>query len=398
MHLKTHLNYYLRLLTLIVVVIEFIFMPLTSLNKILPLSLLVIAIIIDTVNFGPWAKSRSENFLEYITYLLFIILGILAFMYQKTITVLYFYFIIVQTAETMIKQKPTHKRMIIIQFIIYFIAFVIPTIKLVSFNTWYGYTAVILSPFTVQFWSTFFISYLYINTVEKNRAIDTLNKELLVKVEQLQDYSSKIKELTLIEERQRISQNLHDMLGHSLIGLRLHLEALNQVIDTDPTKSHQILDKSKGIIDHSLVELRETVNELNETKELADLKTALEELQSAISVTDKVKVDLKMYFDVNKLDISIKDLIYKTTQEFITNSIKHGNSSLITIKLRLNEQHLVFNLNNNGLAAKNITASNGINGMKDRVKKLHGQIEFADNHPVGFKININIPIGVTNND
>jgi len=398
MHLKTHLNYYLRLLTLIVVVIEFIFMPLTSLNKILPLSLLVIAIIIDTVNFGPWAKSRSENFLEYITYLLFIILGILAFMYQKTITVLYFYFIIVQTAETMIKQKPTHKRMIIIQFIIYFIAFVIPTIKLVSFNTWYGYTAVILSPFTVQFWSTFFISYLYINTVEKNRAIDTLNKELLVKVEQLQDYSSKIKELTLIEERQRISQNLHDMLGHSLIGLRLHLEALNQVIDTDPTKSHQILDKSKGIIDHSLVELRETVNELNETKELADLKTALEELQSAISVTDKVKVDLKMYFDVNKLDISIKDLIYKTTQEFITNSIKHGNSSLITIKLRLNEQHLVFNLNNNGLTAKNITASNGINGMKDRVKKLHGQIEFADNHPVGFKININIPIGVTNND
>lgn len=398
MHLKTHLNYYLRLLTLIVVVIEFIFMPLTSLNKILPLSLLVIAIIIDTVNFGPWAKSRSENFLEYITYLLFIILGILAFMYQKTITVLYFYFIIVQTAETMIKQKPTHKRMIIIQFIIYFIAFVIPTIKLVSFNTWYGYMAVILSPFTVQFWSTFLISYLYINTVEKNRAIDTLNKELLVKVEQLQDYSSKIKELTLIEERQRISQNLHDMLGHSLIGLRLHLEALNQVIDTDPTKSHQILDKSKGIIDHSLVELRETVNELNETKELADLKTALEELQSAISVTDKVKVDLKMYFDVNKLDISIKDLIYKTTQEFITNSIKHGNSSLITIKLRLNEQHLVFNLNNNGLTAKNITASNGINGMKDRVKKLHGQIEFADNHPVGFKININIPIGVTNND
>lgn len=398
MHLKTHLNYYLRLLTLIVVVIEFIFMPLTSLNKILPLSLLVIAIIIDTVNFGPWAKSRSENFLEYITYLLFIILGILAFMYQKTITVLYFYFMIVQTAETMIKQKPTHKRMIIIQFIIYFIAFVIPTIILVSFNTWYGYMAVILSPFTVQFWSTFLISYLYINTVEKNRAIDTLNKELLVKVEQLQDYSSKIKELTLIEERQRISQNLHDMLGHSLIGLRLHLEALNQVIDTDPTKSHQILDKSKGIIDHSLVELRETVNELNETKELADLKTALEELQSAISVTDKVKVDLRMYFDVNKLDISIKDLIYKTTQEFITNSIKHGNSSLITIKLRLNEQHLVFNLNNNGLTAKNITASNGINGMKDRVKKLHGQIEFADNHPVGFKININIPIGVTNND
>ncbi|KRN94723.1 hypothetical protein IV57_GL002013 [Companilactobacillus kimchiensis] len=239
---------------------------------------------------------------------------------------------------------------------------------------------------------------MYLNLVEKNRAIDNLNKELMTKVDQLQDYSAKIKELTLIEERQRISQNLHDMLGHSLIGLRLHLDALNQFIDTDPQKSHQILDKSKSIIDHSLIELRESVNELNESKELADLKTALEELQSSISVTGKVKVDLKMYFDVNKLDISIKDLIYKTAQEFITNSLKHGHSSLIIIKLRLNDNQLIFNLSNNGLNATDITASNGINGIKDRVKKLQGTVEFTDNYPVGFKTDITLPIGVTNND
>ncbi|KRK43274.1 hypothetical protein IV63_GL000157 [Companilactobacillus crustorum] len=234
--------------------------------------------------------------------------------------------------------------------------------------------------------------------LEKNRAIDGLNKELMTKVEQLQDYSNQIKELTLIEERQRISQNLHDMLGHSLIVLRLHLDALNQFIDTDPKKSHQILDKSKGIIDHSLVELRETVNELKETKELADLNSALEELGNSISVTDKVKVNLQKYFDVNRLDISVKDLIYKTSQEFITNSIKHGQSSLITIKLRLKNQTLIFNLSNNGLDANNIVASNGLKGIEHRVKNLNGTVSFSSNQPSGFKTDITIPIGVKIND
>jgi len=311
---------------------------------------------------------------------------------------MYFYFMIVQTAETTVKRTPTPKRIILIQFFSYFLVIILPTTKLLNFHTYLGYLEFILSPLTIQFWSTYLISYLYINLVEKNRAIDSLNKELVIKVDQLQDYSSKIKELTLIDERQRISQNLHDMLGHSLIGLRLHLEALNQVIDTNSEKSHQILNKSKDIIDHSLVELRETVNELNETKELADLKSALQELQSSISVTDEVKVDLKLYFDVNKIDISIKDLIYKTSQEFITNSIKHGHSSLITIKLRLNDQHVIFNLSNNGVNVEKVTASNGIKGIKDRVKKLKGQVTFSTNYPTGFKTDIDLPIGVITND
>ena len=259
-----------------------------------------------------------------------------------------------------------------------------------------GIFQLIFSPFTIQFWSSFFISYLYINLVEKNRSIDNLNKELTKKVDQLQDYSNKIKELTLIEERQRISQNLHDMLGHSLIGLRLHLDALNQFIDTNPQKSHQILDKSKDIIDHSLVELRETVDELNETKELADLKGALEELQSSISITGKVNVKLKLYFNVNKLDITIKDLIYKTCQETITNSIKHGHSTLIEITIFLKNNQLYLSIKNNGQNSDHITESNGITGIKQRVNKLHGTVSFSPNKPQGFMTDISIPMEVTN--
>lgn len=392
MNFKKHANLYLRLLTLIIVFLELIVKPISS--KWPYLLLLILVAGLDVWSYSPLNQRHRAKVLEYTSYLLFTLLGIVAVANPQTITIMYYYFMVVVTAETMVKQHPKQKHLIIIQFAIYFCAFGIPKLVHLDFTSWVSYVVVVLSPYTIQFWSTFLISYLYINLMEKNRAIDALNKELMTKVDQLQDYSTKIKELTLIEERQRISQNLHDMLGHLLIGLRLHLDALNHYIDTDAEKSHQILDKSKDIIDHSLIELRETVNELNETKELADLKKALEDLQSTISVTDEVKVDLKMYFDVNKLDISIKDLIYKTCQEFITNSIKHGHSSLITIKLRSNQGQMMLDLDNNGLTPTDFTASHGINGIKERVQKLNGNVEFSTNQPSGFKTNIAIPIGV----
>jgi len=398
MKFKTHVGFYLRLCILLIVIAEILVKSFSLPTKLLFLVIILFAICSDFLLYGPFNKHIDEKYFEYFSYLNFLILGIIQLADRQTVLVIYYYLIIVTAAEYTVKQNPRPKHIIITLFIIYFGLFTVPRSLNLDYDSWIGYAQVILSPYTVQFWSTYLISYLYLNLVEKNRAIDALNKELMTKVDQLQDYSSKIKELTLIEERQRISQNLHDMLGHSLIGLRLHLDALNQVIDKDPEKSHQILDKSKGIIDHSLVELRETVNELKETKELADLTTALQELQSSISVTDKVKVDLQMYFDVNKLDISVKDLIYKTCQEFITNSIKHGQSSLITIKLSKIDGIMTMNLKNNGLDVENIVASNGINGIKERVKKLNGHVIFGANKPSGFKTDITIPIGEETND
>ncbi|WP_338231303.1 sensor histidine kinase [Companilactobacillus muriivasis] len=398
MKLKKHVGFYLRFLTLIIVFAEISIKNFTPSLKTLYLGILILTIFSEFLFFGPFNKHLDEKYFEYFGYLAFILLGIIQLADHQTILIIYYYFLAVSVAEYVVKQNPRPKHIIIILFIIYLAFFTVPRSLDLDYSSWVSYIQVILSPYTVQFWSTYLISYLYLNLVEKNRAIDALNKELMTKVDQLQNYSSKIKELTLIEERQRISQNLHDMLGHSLIGLRLHLDALNQVIDKDPEKSHQILDKSKGIIDHSLVELRETVNELKETKELADLTTALQELQSSISVTDKVKVDLKMYFDVNKLDISVKDMIYKTCQEFITNSIKHGQSSLITIKLRKIDDIMTMNLKNNGLDVERIVASNGINGIKERVKKLNGHADFGTNKPSGFTTDITIPIGEKAND
>lgn len=103
----------------------------------------------------------------------------------------------------------------------------------------------------IPFWSIFFISYLHLNLLNNKKQIESLNRELIEKVEQLQKYPDKVKEVSTLQERQRISQKLHDMLGHSLVALKLHLEAAVSIIDADTIQTKTVLEKFQRIIDQS---------------------------------------------------------------------------------------------------------------------------------------------------
>lgn len=161
MNFKKHANLYLRLLTLIIVFLELIVKPISS--KWPYLLLLILVAGLDVWSYSPLNQRHRAKVLEYTSYLLFTLLGIVAVANPQTITIMYYYFMVVVTAETMVKQHPKQKHLIIIQFAIYFCAFGIPKLVHLDFTSWVSYVVVVLSPYTIQFWSTFLISYLYIS-------------------------------------------------------------------------------------------------------------------------------------------------------------------------------------------------------------------------------------------
>lgn len=59
------------------------------------------------------------------------------------------------------------------------------------------------------------------NNLEKEKG-KLLNAQLLEANSKLLTYSKDIKELTIVKERTRIAQELHDSIGHALVALRLH--------------------------------------------------------------------------------------------------------------------------------------------------------------------------------
>ncbi|MEO1770386.1 sensor histidine kinase [Candidatus Enterococcus ferrettii] len=244
----------------------------------------------------------------------------------------------------------------------------------------------------IPFWSVFLITYLYLNLLYNKQKIEDLNSELVEKVDRLEKYSEEIKEVSILQERQRISQQLHDMLGHSLIALKLHLEAVSDIIDEDVVRAKDVLEKSEGIIDQSFLELKATVNELNQTFDTEYLSENLENMALRFSLIDNLEVNYSIETDIDDLTRPCKEMLLNISREAITNSIKHGQSTIVTLRIFEEKNVLTFIIVNNGCLPKDLVASNGMKGMKKRVTDLDGKIQFIPGNTKGLTIKIEVPL------
>ncbi|HDR7608332.1 TPA: two-component system sensor histidine kinase/response regulator, partial [Bacillus mycoides] len=91
------------------------------------------------------------------------------------------------------------------------------------------------------------------------------HKQALIIHEQkllLEQHIERIEELTLMEERSRLSHELHDTIGHTLTSLIVGVESLRSSV---PNSQIERIDSLVGIAQHSLVDIRKHLHQLSHT-------------------------------------------------------------------------------------------------------------------------------------
>ncbi|WP_315067731.1 sensor histidine kinase [uncultured Clostridium sp.] len=222
--------------------------------------------------------------------------------------------------------------------------------------------------------------------------IKQLNEKLKLANIKLHEYSLKIEEVAISNERTRVSQELHDSLGHSLMALAMHLEFAKKIFTTKPEKVEDVLLQSEKIAKSSINDLREAVTLLNSDYEIKDFDTSIDKLIHNFYLFSNLKITLNKNQNINDLTPIVKTSIYKTIQESITNSLKHGNSTEINIKVKVNNQNLELIITDNGIGCNNIIKSNGLNGIENRINSLGGTTYYFSYNNLGFGIRMFIPI------
>ena len=237
---------------------------------------------------------------------------------------------------------------------------------------------------------SYFIIVMLIKKVRKNKKnIYILNQELKEQNLKLKEYSKKIEELTISKERNRVAQELHDSLGHYLMAISMHIDVLDKTLDISPEKSKNILSKTKIIVDNSIDELRSTVYSLK--KNNINIISSVNSLTENLSISNNISFNVNISNDIENVSLLIKDALYKTIKESITNGIKHGKASQFIIDLFIKDNIIYLSILNNGIKPNNIIKSNGLNGMEDRLKVLNGKLN-VENTLDGFKVSCTIPL------
>jgi signal transduction histidine kinase/tRNA A-37 threonylcarbamoyl transferase component Bud32 len=233
----------------------------------------------------------------------------------------------------------------------------------------------------------------------KNDELVVKNQELAILNQQLKEHAATIEELAIVKERNRMAREVHDTLGHTLTLLIMLVKVGRIKLEEDPLEAKDKLSQAVEIAQEGLEELRRSIMGLmpenaGNNNIVLSLETLIESAQkSGLEVDFSVNGEEFYYKNMAlRSSFPFNDCIYKTCQEAITNSLRHGNATKIGIILRFSAGKLVIFIIDNGKGCKDIQKGFGLKGMESRIQGLNGHIIYGSDGEKGFNIHIEIPI------
>jgi len=196
--------------------------------------------------------------------------------------------------------------------------------------------------------------------------------------------------ITQDKERTRISRDLHDGIGQTLLGIKFQL---NQLVEDASKKQKPQLEEISESLLSTIQQLRKTCYDiLPPSLSSFGIQKAITNLCDNYPNND---ISILAIFK-NNIVTSDKELevsIYRIVQEFINNSVKYSDCSEIRITFSLVEDQLNIVLTDNGIGfdINNYNKGLGISNIISRVKSFYGSIKVISTNKTGTRFNISIP-------
>jgi PAS domain S-box-containing protein len=196
---------------------------------------------------------------------------------------------------------------------------------------------------------------------------------------------------TLEEERHRISESLHNGIAQILYGIKLNISTLNQELPrTNFNENKAYVSK---LLTDAINETRRISHELMpSTLEQFGLKSAILDICSQLSGSTKFKCTIMGLG--SGMEKYLELAIYRTTQELMTNVVKHAKATKCMVIINIEQQSIRIQVNDNGdgMENKDVTKPGiGLASIRSKIKLLNGTVDIDSVQGKGTSIEIVIP-------
>lgn len=142
------------------------------------------------------------------------------------------------------------------------------------------------------------------------------------------------RELSIVEERNRLARELHDSVTQRLFGVKLAAESALTLLDRDPSKAGVELKRVSDLARGAMEELRAVVFELRPASlEAEGLATVLRKHVEVLRRVTGQEIDLKVC-DVARMSPECSTQVLRIAQEALGNALRHADATRIEVRLR----------------------------------------------------------------
>jgi signal transduction histidine kinase len=217
-------------------------------------------------------------------------------------------------------------------------------------------------------------------------------------IRQLAEHMLHVEEM----ERRRISRELHDETGQSLLCIRLQMEMLEQSMPDSEQEWKGKLAETRDLTERTILEMRRLIAALSPAVlEQLGLGAALRQLVNRFRRMHPCRVRLHLT-RIGTLPQNTEIIVYRLVQECCNNIAKHSGATQVNISVTSADGRVKLNVEDNGVGFQVNEAfeqrdSFGLSGMRERVALLGGKFQIqsfpeSGKRERGTKIWIELPI------
>ncbi|MFE8700819.1 sensor histidine kinase [Cytobacillus sp. FJAT-54145] len=229
------------------------------------------------------------------------------------------------------------------------------------------------------------------------KVIDTQRKmhQLLEENERqrqvLEQYAQQIEKITLLEERNRLSRELHDTVGHTLTSVIMGLDATRYLINDSPEEAIQNIKQLGKISRDGLEDVRRQIHHISPLKEGESLTNELKGIATEFSLSTGTTVTFEAVGNDITVHPQISLTFVRCLQESLTNAKRHGSADNIHILLSVQPELVTLTVQDNGIGMDQIQYGFGLSVMKERIEAYQGKLDIQSHKDKGTKIICQLP-------
>ena len=203
-------------------------------------------------------------------------------------------------------------------------------------------------------------------------------------------------------ERENISRNIHNNVGHSITAAIMTLDAADMLYDIEPDEARKKMNAANSRMRGSLEAIRRAVRVLDEK----DLELTAVDLTSELDlIINEFMTDTGILInqDYSGIAAAIKiprnhvEFLTGVLREMLTNGVKHGNADEFFVILLGDSAHVRLDITDNGQSDFNIMNARqriengfGLKKIISYAEKCGGKAKFENEN--GFRTTVELPV------
>ncbi len=215
---------------------------------------------------------------------------------------------------------------------------------------------------------------------------DRLQERLLENDEWLKQTAYTLK----LEERSKLSQGIHDNIGHAMTGALIQMEAAKRLLRQEPNRATELLDNAIRISQDGIESIRAELKRMkpppeqmgiNRMKLLLDDCSAKHPIRTAFTHEGDMDAILPLQWRI----------IQENAREALTNMMKYAQATAVSIHIQVLPALIKATVSDNGQGQVRIVKGLGMIGMEERAASVNGTVIVDGSR--GFSVTTLIPRG-----